>query len=175
MCTVSHQGSVEFLGVGGYKTRLNCRERVCEMEHINMLRILFLLCITFLVDAQLSMDSIGNDEFHTNYVDYDTDGDRTPTCTSGDPVRVQRSIDYSVCRYKAGNPCKDCEIYRIRYEKAARPCVEEDLNFRERFEEDEEVWTNRCPCYPNCNSAARYTTHGFFIVFILLAIWNNVV
>ena len=141
-----------------------------------MLRFLFLIVwAVVLVDAQLSLDRIGNDEFHTNYVDYDTDGDRTPTCTSGDPVRVQRSIDYSTCRYKADNPCRDCEIYRIRYEKAARPCIEEDLNFRERFEEDETVWTGRCPCYPNCNSATMNSLHVAFLLFIVLVIWNNVI
>jgi hypothetical protein len=124
--------------------------------------------------GQLSLDRIGDDQFHTNYVDYNTDGDRTPTCTSGDPVRVQRSIDYSTCRNKAEDPCGDCEIYRIRYERASQPCVEEDQNFKERFEEDQNIWNEKCPCYPNCNSSVRITVHGLVsFAFVVLLFWNN--
>lgn len=145
------------------------------MKKAKMYSLLFFLLFTLSsIKGQLSIDRIGDDEFHTNYVDFDTDGDRTPTCTAGDPVRVQRSIDYSTCSNKASNPCKDCEMYRVRYEKAVRPCIEENPNFKERFEEEEAIWTENCPCYPNCNGAILNSINqaALFVVGFLL-VWNN--
>lgn len=117
---------------------------------------LFLLDFSTRASSQsILIDALYKDQYHTNYVDYDTETDDQPTCTGGNKVRVRRTIDYASCKRSTGSPCRKCEIYRIRYEQAARPCLDTDPNFRERFEAEEASWLEACPCYPSCNSAAR--------------------
>ena len=116
----------------------------------------------------LRIDSLYNDQYHTSYVDFDTQDDEQPTCTGGDRVRVQRTIDYASCKNSIDTPCKKCEMYRVRYELANRPCTERDDNFRERFELEEEQWLEECPCYPACNAAASLRPP--FLGAILLAL-----
>jgi len=101
------------------------------------------------------IDSLFDDRYHTNYVDYDTEDDDVPTCTGGDRVRVQRTIDLSSCVQSTDDPCRKCEIRRIRYDAAVAPCVEDDANFRERHEDSSALWLERCPCYPACSAAGQ--------------------